>query len=53
MTMEQNGCFGYPIVVIPDVQSDVLELILAFMYKGTKPVNCNISYTYLMKIIQA
>ena len=32
--MEQNGCFGYPIVVIPDVQSHVLELILAFMYKG-------------------
>ena len=31
---DHNGCLGYPIVVIPDVESHVLELILAFMYKG-------------------
>eukprot|EP00088_Acartia_fossae_P015090 TRINITY_DN1818_c0_g1_i4.p1 TRINITY_DN1818_c0_g1~~TRINITY_DN1818_c0_g1_i4.p1 ORF type:complete len:572 (-),score=122.22 TRINITY_DN1818_c0_g1_i4:29-1744(-) len=31
---EEGTCVGYPIVVIPDIQSQVLQLILAFMYTG-------------------
>ena len=32
--MVGGSCHAHPIVFIPDLSEEVLELILAFMYKG-------------------